>query len=156
MSATAKERTSFIHNIISLVMAKTQRTNGNWGEQQRNELHGLLSTNQVNHRNRQPDYVWQVCNLKPFKEFISDGKNGKASAIKRMKDCFLRYEEGTLLKGARKNGMYFFLLITLFRHHSYPFFPLQPLRSSRCGWCWVELRRSCYYNNNAKLTCRRE
>ena len=104
-----------LHNIISLVMAKTQRTNGNWGEQQRNILHGLLSTNQVNHRNRQPDYVWKVCNLKPFKEFISEGKNGKASAIKRMKDCFLKYEEGTLLTGARKKGMYFFLLITLFR-----------------------------------------
>ncbi len=94
-------------------MAKTQRTNGNWGEPQRKILHGLLSTNEVNHRNRQPDYVWQVCNLKPFKDFISQGKNGKASAIKRMKDCFLQYEQGTLLKGARKNGMYFFLLITL-------------------------------------------
>jgi hypothetical protein len=104
-------------------MAKTQRTNGNWGEPQRKILHGLLSTNEVNHRNRHPDYVWQVCNLKPFKDFISQGKNGKASAIKHMKDCFLQYEQGTLLKGARKNGTYFFLLITLFRHHSYRFFP---------------------------------
>jgi hypothetical protein len=82
-------------------MAKTQQTNGNWGEQQRKDLHGLLSTNQVNFRNRKPDYVWQqVCNLKPFKDFISNGKSGKASAIAHMKNCFLQYEEGTLLKGA--------------------------------------------------------
>jgi hypothetical protein len=59
----------------------------------------------VNYTNRNPDYVWDVCNLKPFKAFISDGKTGKASAIARMKNCFLQYEQGTLLKGARKNGM---------------------------------------------------
>ena len=94
-------------------MAKTQRTNGNWGKQQRKDLHDLLSTNHVNFRNCKLDYVSQVCNLKPFKDFISDGKIGKASAIARMKNCFLQYKEGTLLKGARKNGMYFFLLITL-------------------------------------------
>ena len=86
-------------------MGKTQRTNGNWGEAQREELAKLIKKNQVNYTNRNPDYVWDVCNLKPFKAFISDGKTGKASAIARMKNCFLQYEQGTLLKGARKNGM---------------------------------------------------
>ena len=39
-------------------MGKTQRTNGNWGEAQREELAKLIKKNQVDYTNRNPDYVW--------------------------------------------------------------------------------------------------
>jgi hypothetical protein len=73
-------------------MANTQRTNGNCGKTQRIELAKVINKNQVNYRNCNSDYVWEVSNLALFKEFISDRKNGKASAIARMKNCFLQYE----------------------------------------------------------------
>ncbi len=50
----------------------TKRNSGNWGPQQDKEL----GDNQVDYRNRNGDYLFQVTE-KYFPAFISAGKSGK-------------------------------------------------------------------------------
>ena len=72
----------------------TKRNSGNWGPQQDKEL----GDNQVDYRNRNGDYLFQVTE-KYFPAFISAGKSGKNSAVQRMRGKFLQFEQDLLHPG---------------------------------------------------------
>ena len=73
-------------------MTKTTRSSGSWSKVEEKELQRLLDTNIVDYRNRSPDYLYQVT-LDYFGDFISDGPQGRNSAIQRLRGKFIKYEE---------------------------------------------------------------
>ena len=82
-------------------MNTTKRSSGNWSPQQDKELGDLLRSNQVDYRNRNGDYLFEVTE-KYFPAFITPGKAGKNSAIQRMRGKFVRYEQDLLHSGRGK------------------------------------------------------
>ena len=84
-------------------MTATNCPTGNWGAQQDKELGDLLRTNQVNYRDRSENYLFEVTE-RFFPAFISSGRNGRNSAIQRMRQKFIRYEQDLALRGARGRG----------------------------------------------------
>jgi hypothetical protein len=81
-------------------MNTTKRNSGNWGVQQDKKLGDLLRTNQVDCRNKNGDYLFEVTE-KYFPAFISAGKGGKNSAVQRLRGKFIRFEQDLLQQGAR-------------------------------------------------------
>ena len=82
-------------------MTKTARASGSWSKEQEDKLQKLLNSNTINYRNRSPDYLFQVTK-DHFPDFISEGPQGRNSAIQRMRAKFLKYEEEMTLRGARR------------------------------------------------------
>ncbi len=76
-------------------MPKTSRPSGNWGDNQKKDLRDLGDTNEID----------LICNLPPFKPFISEASTGKNSAIQSMRKEFLRLNTELELGGARRKGM---------------------------------------------------
>ncbi len=82
-------------------MTKTARASGSWSKEQEDKLQKLLNSNTIDYRNRSPDYLFQVTK-DHFPDFISEGPQGRNSAIQRMQAKFLKYEEEMTLQGARR------------------------------------------------------
>ncbi len=61
-------------------MTKTARASGSWSKEQEDKLQKLLNSNTIDYRNRSPDYLFQVTK-DPFPDFISEGPQGRNSAI---------------------------------------------------------------------------
>jgi hypothetical protein len=86
-------------------MPKTIRPSGNWGETQKKALRDLVDANKIDLARKDSNYLWEICNLDPFKPFISDSSAGKSSAIQCMRKEFLRINAELDLAGARRKGM---------------------------------------------------
>jgi uncharacterized membrane protein YgcG len=100
-------------------MPKTTRTSGNWGEKQKSDMRKLIGANKVDYTRQGATYLWEICQLEPFKPFISAAASGKNSAVQRMQRKFLRHEAELEQKGARKKGMCpFFPQSTSFLTHT--------------------------------------
>ena len=88
------------HHCSQEIMTTTNCPTGNWGAQQDKEVGDLIRTNQVNYRNRSANYLFEVTK-RFFPAFISSGRNGRNSAIQRMRQKFMQYEQDLELQGAR-------------------------------------------------------
>jgi hypothetical protein len=86
-------------------MPKTSHPSGNWGDNQKKDLRDLVDTNEIDLARKDGSYLWEICNLPPFKPFISEASTGKSSAIQRMRKEFLRLNTELELGGARRKGM---------------------------------------------------
>ena len=86
-------------------MPKTSRPSGNWGENQKKDLRDLVDANEIDLARKDASYLWEICNLSPFKPFISEASTGKSSAIQRMRKEFLRLNAELEHAGARRKGM---------------------------------------------------
>jgi hypothetical protein len=58
-------------------MSKTTCSSGNWGKKQKSDLRKLIDLNEVDYIRRETAYLWEICQLKPFKPFISEAANRK-------------------------------------------------------------------------------
>jgi hypothetical protein len=86
-------------------MPKTSRPSGNLGETQKKDLRDLVDANEIDPARKDASYLWEICNLPPFKPFISEASTGKSSAIQRMRKEFLRLNAELEHAGARRKGM---------------------------------------------------
>ena len=86
-------------------MPKTDRPSGNWGEKQKRDLRDLVDANEIDLARKGTGYLWEICQLSPFKAFNSEASTGKSSAIQRMRKEFLRINAELELAGARRKGM---------------------------------------------------
>jgi len=104
MSLDRRRNVFFLsHNFFSFTadtMTKTTHSSGSWSKVEEKELQRLLDANIVDYRNRSPDYLYQVT-LDYFGDFISDGTQGRNSAIQRLRGKFIKYEEEMRLRGVR-------------------------------------------------------
>jgi hypothetical protein len=69
-------------------MPKTTCPSGNWGEKQKSDLRKLFDSNKVDYTRQDVAYLWKICQLKPFKPFISAAANRKNSAVQHMQREF--------------------------------------------------------------------
>jgi len=81
-------------------MPSSKRSSGNWGPKEDKLLGDLLRSNQVNYRDRSADYLFSVME-EYFPNFISSGPNGRSSAVTRLRNKFLRFEQDLLQRGIR-------------------------------------------------------
>ena len=86
-------------------MPKTSLPSGNWGDNQKKDLRDLVDANKIDLARKDASYLWEICNLPPFKPFISEASTRKSSAIQRMQKELLCLNAELELAGARRKGM---------------------------------------------------
>ncbi len=89
------------HTIGADNMPTANRPSGSWSVTQENELQDLIRLNIVDYKNRNPDYLFQITE-EHFSNYISPGTAGRNSAIQRMRNKFILYEQELALRGARR------------------------------------------------------
>lgn len=89
------------HTVGADNMPTANRPSGSWSVAQENELQKLIRLNVVDYKNRNPEYLFQITE-EHFPDYISPGSKGRNSAIQRMRNKFIQYEQALALRGARR------------------------------------------------------
>ncbi len=85
---------SIYHKTISCSTNNMPTSNwpsGSWSKIQEEELRQLICTGEVDFKNRNPDYLYQITQ-QHFPDLISPGAKGKNAAIQCLWAKFLQYE----------------------------------------------------------------